>query len=97
MSSLWNLLLLHRGLFYEIPIKSSPQNNNIQPHNQSTVQPVTAIYYDKRGIEKFHEVSGDITKITQACTAAQENAGKLIGNTISQALTKPQDTIPPNP
>ena len=42
-------------------------------------------------------VSGDITKITQACTAAQENTSKLIENAISQALTKPQDITSPNP
>ena len=40
-------------------------------------------------------MSGDITKITQAYTAAQENMGKLIENTISQALTKAQDVSPP--
>ena len=43
------------------------------------------------------KVSGDITKITQAWTAAQENTGKLIENIISQALTKPKDVTPPNP
>ena len=32
-----------------------------------------------------------------ACTAAQENTGQLIENVISQALTKPQDVMPPNP
>ena len=40
---------------------------------------------------------GDIIKITQACTAVQENTGKLIENAISQALTKPQDVTPCNP
>ena len=39
----------------------------------------------------------DITKTTQAYTTPQENTGKLIENTISQALTKPQDVTPPNP
>ena len=34
------------------------------------------------------KVSGDIDKMMQACIAAQENAGKLIENVISQALTK---------
>ena len=43
------------------------------------------------------KMSSDITKITQACTVAQENTGKLIENVISQTLTKPQDVIPPNP
>ena len=43
------------------------------------------------------KVSSDITNITQACTTAQENTGKLIEYVISQALTKPQDITPPNP
>ena len=43
------------------------------------------------------KVSGDIINITQAYTAAQENTGKLIKNAISQALTKQQDVMPPNP
>ena len=43
------------------------------------------------------KLSGDITKITQACTTAQENTGKLIENAISQASTKPQDITPPYP
>ena len=34
------------------------------------------------------KVSGDITKIMQTHTAAQENTGKLVENAISQALTK---------
>ena len=42
------------------------------------------------------KVSGDITKITQACTTGQENTGKLIENVISQALAKPQDITPPH-
>ena len=42
------------------------------------------------------KVSGDIIKIMQACTAAQENTGKLKENAIAQALTKPQDVMPPN-
>ena len=41
--------------------------------------------------------SGDITNITQACTAAQENTGKLIENAISKALTKSQDVTTPDP
>ena len=35
------------------------------------------------------KVSGDITKITQACIAVQESTGKIMKNAISQALTKP--------
>ena len=42
------------------------------------------------------KVSGDINKITQACITAQEDTGKLIENTISQALTEPQDVTPHN-
>ena len=40
------------------------------------------------------QVYDDITKITQACTTAQENNGKLIENIISQPLTKLQDIKP---
>ena len=42
-------------------------------------------------------MSGDITRITQAGTTAQENLSKLIKNVISQALTKPQDPTPQTP
>ena len=42
-------------------------------------------------------VSGNIIKITQASTAAQENTGKLMENAILQAVIKPQDITPPNP
>ena len=42
-------------------------------------------------------MSSNITKITQAYTAAQENTGKLIENAISQALTKTQDITPQTP
>ena len=41
------------------------------------------------------KVSGDISKTTEACTATQENTGKLLENVISQALTKPQDITTP--
>ena len=45
---------------------------------------------------KLHrQMCGNINKITQMCTAAQENTSKLIKNAISEALTKPQDVIPP--
>ena len=43
------------------------------------------------------KVSGNITKITQACATVQANTSKLIENAILQALTKPQDITPPNP
>ena len=42
-----------------------------------------------------NKVSSDITKITQAPTASQENMAKLKENTISQALTKAQDVTSP--
>ena len=45
----------------------------------------------------MNKVSGDINKNTQVCTATQENTGKLIENAVSQAPTKPQDIISPNP
>ena len=78
-------------------INSSPQNNNAHPYDQSTVilQQFTSITWELRNF--MNRVSGDITKITQVCTAAQENTGKLIENAISQALDKPQDVTPPNP
>ena len=41
-------------------------------------------------------MSGDITKITQAYTAAQENMGKLIESAVSQTVTKAQDVTPPS-
>ena len=43
------------------------------------------------------KASGDITKITLACTAAQENICKLIENVVSQALPKPQELHPLTP
>ena len=74
---------------------SSPKNNNVHPHDQSTVilQQFSMITQAFRNFT----VSGDITKIMQAYTAAQENTGKLIENAISQALTKPLDVTLPNP
>ena len=49
-------------------------------------------------LKNFKEkVSSDITKITQACTAAQEKTWKVIVNAIPQALTKSHDVTPPNP
>ena len=42
-------------------------------------------------------MSSDITKIMQEFTTAQENTGNLTKNAISQALTRPQEVIPPNP
>ena len=43
------------------------------------------------------KVSSDITKITLACTTAQENTGILIENAISQALTNPNLAINSRP
>ena len=76
---------------------NSPQNSATQPHDQSTVslQQFSMITQDLR---KFMDkVSCDITKNIQAYTTAQENTGKLLENMISQALTKSQDSTPPNP
>ena len=75
-------------------LKNQPQNNNVHPHDKSTVmlQQFSMIAQQLRNLTV--KVSCDITKITQACTAAQENTGKLIENAISQALTKPQDFMP---
>ena len=42
-------------------------------------------------------MSGDISKIMQACITTVKNTGKLIENAILQALTKPQDIMLPNP
>ena len=40
------------------------------------------------------KMSGDLNKITQACTTAQDNTSKLIENAISQALARPWDSTP---
>ena len=75
---------------------SSPQNNNIHPHNQPTVI-LQQFSMMTRELRNFMEkVCGDIIEIMQACIVAQENAGKLIENAISHALTKPQDVMPLN-
>ena len=76
---------------------SSPQNQNTHSHDQSTVisQQFSMITQELRNITD--KMSDDINKITQACTTAQENTGKLIQNAILQALTKLQDIMPPNP
>ena len=76
---------------------SSLQNQNVHPYDQSTVilQQFSMITQELRNVTD--RVSGDINKITQACTAAQENTGKLVENATSQVLTKPQDIMPSNP
>ena len=50
----------------------------MHPHDQSTVslQQFGMITQELRNITG--KVSGDINKITQACTATQENTGKLM-------------------
>ena len=59
---------------------SSPQNQSVHPHNQSTVI-VQQFSMTTQELRHFMaKVSGDITKITQACTTAQENTGKVIEN-----------------
>ena len=53
----------------------SPQNNTVHPYNQSTaiLQQFSMIIQELRNF--MAKVSSDITKITQAFTAAQENTG----------------------
>ena len=67
-----------------INITNSPQNNAVCPYDQSTViLQQFSIFMQK--LKTFTDkVSSDITKITQACTTAQENTGKLIENMISE-------------
>ena len=77
-------------------INSPPQNNDVHPHDQTTLilQQFNMIRQELRNF--MDKESSDIIKITHSCTSAQENAGKLIENAISQALTKPQNVMPPN-
>ena len=67
-------------------IGNTPATNITQPHNQSTVilQQFSMITEELKSFT--NKVFGDITKITQPHNAAQENKGKHIENTISQAL-----------
>ena len=76
---------------------SSLQNQNVHLHDQSTVivQQFSMITEELRNF--MNKMSGDINKITQACSAAQENTGKLIENAISQPLTKLKGITTPNP
>ena len=59
-------------------INSSTQNNNVYLHDQSTVilQQFNMITQELRNF--MDKVSGDIAKIRQTHTTAQENTGKLI-------------------
>ena len=84
-----------------IPNTSIITNNNIcntsKQHGivtQSVRHYPATIQHDNPGIKKkfTNKVSGDITKIMQAYTTVQENTGKFIENTISQMLTKAQNT-----
>ena len=63
---------------------SSFENHNMHPHNQCDVifQQFSMITQELRNI--MDKVFGHINKITQACTAAQENTSKLIENAILQ-------------
>ena len=88
---------IYSNSFLTNNINNSPQNNIVHPHYHSTVilQQFSMITQELRNFTD--KVSGDITKITQACTTAHENTGKLIESAISLALTKPKDITPPNP
>ena len=59
-------------------MESSHQSQDVHPHNQSTVilQPFSIITQE---LQTFTDkVSSELNKITQACTATQENTCKLI-------------------
>ena len=96
-----NILTLHTQHMYSNStsanknIISSPQNNNVHPHNQSTVilQQFSMITQELRNFTE--KLSGDINKITQKCTTTQENTCKLIENEILQGLTKPKKVSAP--
>ena len=60
--------------------------------------PLATIQFNNARIKNNHRQSiWWHHQFMQACKTVQENTAKLIENTISQALTKPQDIIPPNP
>ena len=67
------------------------------PHDQSTVilQQFSMIMQELWNF--MDKLSGDVNKIIQMHTVAQENTGKLIENVIWQALTKQQNITPPYP
>ena len=73
---------------------SSLKNQNVHPHNQSTVvlQQFSMITQELRNV--MDKVFGDINKITQACTSAQENTDKLTENAILQAQLKHKILFP---
>ena len=74
--------------------KCSHQNQDVHSHNQSTVI-LSQFSITTQELKNFMDkVSGDLNKITQACMAAPENTSNLIENSISQALARPQDSIP---
>ena len=67
------------------------QNSIVHSHNQSTII-LQQFSMRTQELKKItNKVSSNITKITQAYTAAQENIGKLIDNAISHTLKKAQD------
>ena len=63
---------------------NSLQNQNVHPHDQSTVilQQFSMITQDLRNFTD--KLSSDINKITQAYTTAQENTGRLKENAVSR-------------
>ena len=67
-----------------------------QSHNQSSIilQQFSMITEELKNFT--NKVSSDITKITQVYNTAQEITSKLIENTISQVLTKAQNTTTPS-
>ena len=62
---------------------TSPQNQNIHPMSSPVILQQFSMITQE--LKKFMDkVSGDITKIMQTCTIAQENTSKLIKNAISE-------------
>ena len=66
-----------------------------QSHNQCTIilQQFSMITQELNYF--INKMSGDITKITQACTTGKENTGKFIENAILQEPTKAQNSTAP--
>ena len=88
-----------QSMYSNIPLvnqnmKSSHQSQDVHPHNQSTVilQQFSIIAQELWNF--IDKVSGDLNKITWACTTAWENTGKLMENAISQILTRTQGSTP---
>ena len=68
-------------------------NNPIIPNNGIDNTLTTNISQPNDQCNFTNKVSSDITKITHAYNASQENTEKIIENAISQALTKAQSII----